>query len=940
MTGDSVNSNERPLDEFPKIGPRAESEKSETEAKHLESAEREDEARSRELADLLPEVITECDSKGNLTFVNLNAFETFRYTREDFEKGINILQTVAPEDRDRARENLERIMRGEKLSANEYTLVRKDGSRFSALIHTNPVTRGNMRAGFRSIVVDITERKRAEEALLGSELKFRTVFECANDAIFLIKDHRVIDCNEKTLSMFGRTKEQVVGQTPYSFSTPLQPDGRDSEEKASERMDAVLTSGPQFFKWRHMKPDGTSFDAEISLNSIELSGDTIVQAIVRDITERKRSEEALRASRLQLSEAMDLAHIVYWESDPVTKTLVHNDPFYAFYGTTAEQEGGNRMTTQEYARRFVHPDDLPLFYEFVKRNFLGKGPEIVSDLEHRIIRCDGEVRHILARTRIVKDDSGRIVKIYGANQDITERKQMEKAVQESEEQFRRTFEGSPLGMVMAGADFRFIRANPAFCRMLGYTEGELLSLTFQDITHPEHIAGDMLHVNDLTSGKIPLYRTEKRYVRKDKGIVWGSSIVSVMRGADDRFLYFLTTVEDITQRRKSEEEKAGLESQLRQSQKMEAIGTLAGGIAHDFNNILMALVGYTALLRMKINDSTLKTYVDQIFSASHKAADLVQSLLAFSRQQAISLKPISIHRIITGTEKLLKRLVTEDISIKIVLAAEDITIMADASQIDQILFNLATNARDAMPQGGTLTIETRAVDLGDEFLHFHGYGEPGRYALLSVSDTGAGMDEATRERIFDPFFTTKEAGKGTGLGLSTVYGIVKQHNGFITVYSELNIGTAFCIYFPAVSEVAREERLLPAPVKGGNETILVAEDNETVRDLVVKLLTDYGYMTIEAVDGGDAIEQFRKADKIDLLILDSVMPIRNGREVYNEIRKIKPRIRVIFTSGYTRDIILDKGIEDEKFNFLQKPISPADLLRKVREVLDDRKDSH
>ena len=543
----------------------------------MEPTGREGEVRSRELADLLPEVITECDDKGNLTFVNLNAFEVFRYTREDFEKGINILQTVAPEDSDRARENMQRILRGEKLGANEYTLVRKDGSRFPALIHANPIIRGDMGVGLRSIVVDMTERKRAEEALRGSELKFRTVFESANDAIFLVKDHQVIDCNERALSMFGCTKEQIIGATPYSFSTPLQPDGRDSGEKALERMDAVHTLGPQFFEWRHIKLDGTPFDAEVSLNSFELSSDTIVQAIVRDITERKRSEEALRASRLHLSEAMDLAHIVYWESDPETKALVHNDPFYAFYGTTSSREGGYRMTTEEYARRFVHPDDLSSFYEFVERSALGPAPEMVAELEHRIIRRDGEVRYILARTRIVKDHSGHIVKIYGANQDITERKQMEKAVQESEEQFRKMFEGSPLGMVMVGADFRFIRANRAFCRMLGYTELELRLLTFKDITHPEHVAGDMLHVNDLVSGKILLYRTEKRYIRKDKGIVWGSSIINIMRGADDRFLYFLTTVEDITQRRKSEEEKTGLESQLRQSRKMEAIGTLAGG---------------------------------------------------------------------------------------------------------------------------------------------------------------------------------------------------------------------------------------------------------------------------------------------------------------------------------------------------------------------------
>ena len=352
----------------------------------------------------------------------------------------------------------------------------------------------------------------------------------------------------------------------------------------------------------------------------------------------------------------------------------------------------------------------------------------------------------------------------------------------------------------------------------------------------------------------------------------------------------------------------------------------------------MALVGYAALLRMKIKDATSNTYVDQILSASHKAADLVQSLLAFSRQQAISLTPISLHRIITGTEKLLKRLVTEDVSIKILLATEDITIMADASQVDQILFNLVANARDAMPHGGTLTIETKAVDLGDEFLHSHGYGEPGRYALLAVSDTGEGMDEYTRERIFDPFFTTKDVGKGTGLGLSTVYGIIKQHNGFITVYSEPNMGTTFHIYLPAVSKAGRRERPAPVSVNGGNETILIAEDNETVRGLIVKMLAEYGYTTIEAIDGADAIEQFKKVDNIDLLILDSVMPMKNGREAYNAIREIKPDIRVIFTSGYTRDVFLGKGVEDDKFNFLQKPISPPDLLRKVREVLDDRKD--
>jgi CheY-like chemotaxis protein len=306
----------------------------------------------------------------------------------------------------------------------------------------------------------------------------------------------------------------------------------------------------------------------------------------------------------------------------------------------------------------------------------------------------------------------------------------------------------------------------------------------------------------------------------------------------------------------------------------------------------------------------------------------------------IWVKAISLHSVIKETDKLLKRLVTEDITIRTVLAAEDITIMADATQIDQILFNLVTNARDAMPQGGTITIETKAVEISDQFQRIHGYGKPGRYALLSISDTGIGMEETTRGKIFDPFFTTKEIGKGTGLGLSTVYGIVKQHNGYITVYSEPNRGTTFHIYLPIADKIGKEEDIAPTSLKRGSETILVAEDNESVRNLISNILIEYGYKSVEAVDGAEAVEKFKKIHKIDLLILDSIMPKKNGREAYNEIREIKPDIKVIFTSGYTRDVFLDKGVEDKKFHFLQKPISPDTFLQKVRDVLDEKQDSH
>jgi PAS domain S-box-containing protein len=650
---------------------------------------------------------------------------------------------------------------------------------------------------------------------------------------------------------------------------------------------------------------------------------------------RKQAEEELRASQRQLAIAMDIAQLVHWERDVETQTFTFDKNFYALYGTTAEHEGGPFMTTREYSERFVHPKEASIVAKAFAKAEATENPNYCGYVEHRIIRADGQERFIAVRYRIIKNDEGRTIKTYGANQDITEWKRAVEALEESEERFRRMFEENLLGMTMSGPDFHFVRANPAFCRMLGYTAQELTLLTFKDITHPNYINHDSESIDDLIAGRISMYQTEKRYIRKDKGLIWGSTTINITRDNNGRFLYFFVMVEDITQRKKSEEERTLLESQLVRARKMEAIGTLTGGIAHDFNNILTALVGYASLLQMKMEKSILSTYVDHILSASNKAADLIQGLLAFSRQQAISLKPIYINNIITKTESLLKRLITEDITLKTLLAPDNITIMADATQIDQILFNLVTNARDAMPQGGTLTIETTLVELDEEFKRHHGYGEPGDYALLSITDTGTGMDETTCEKIFDPFFTTKEVGKGTGLGLSTVYGIVKQHNGYISAYSEPGKGTTFHIHLPTASAAIEEKKSLDPPeAKRGDETILVAEDNEAVRGLVTDVLRNYGYTIIEAIDGVDAIEQFRRTDAVDLLILDSVMPQKNGRQVYDEICKIRSDVKVIFTSGHTRDIILDKGIEDKKFDFIAKPISPAELLQKVREVLD------
>ncbi len=557
-------------------------------------------------------------------------------------------------------------------------------------------------------------------------------------------------------------------------------------------------------------------------------------------------------------------------------------------------------------------------------------------LELEMLCKDGSTVWTEVKASFLRNDEGIPIGVMGIIRDITERKKAEKELRKSEEKFKKAFYTSPDAInINRLSDGMFISINKGFSEMTGYSEEDVQGKTSLDL-NIWHDANDRTKLVESLREKGKVENLEAQFCLKNGEIKYGMMSAALIDL--DETPHILSITRDITQRKRSEEERTRLELQLFQAQKMEAIGTLAAGIAHDFNNILTALVGYAALLKMQIKNATLLTYVDHILSASHKATDLVQNLLAFSKQQTISLKPTSLHSVIKGTEKLLKRLVTEDIAIKTLLAAEDITIMADATQIDQILFNLVTNARDAMPQGGTLTIETKAMELGDQFQRIHGYGKPGRYALLCISDTGVGMDTTTREKIFDPFFTTKEVGKGTGLGLSTVYGIVKQHNGYITVYSEPNRGTIFHIYLPVAVKIGKEENLAPAPTKGGNETILIAEDNEAVRGLMSKVLMEYGYRTVEAIDGADAIVRFKKVTKIDLLILDSIMPNKNGWETYNEIHKIKPGIRVIFTSGYTRDVFLDKGIEDKKFHFLQKPITPDALLQEVRNVLDEMQD--
>ncbi len=513
-------------------------------------------------------------------------------------------------------------------------------------------------------------------------------------------------------------------------------------------------------------------------------------------------------------------------------------------------------------------------------------------------------------------------------QELAERLRVEQALTNSEQRYRAIFETTGNANLLLGEGGVITMVNTAFEKLSGCERADVEDKKtwtefFPDINletmSKKHFANDggPEAPSQNFEGIFVDSQGRNRSVYVTLGGIPGSStrIVSIL---------------DVTDLKR-------LEAQLLQSQKMEAIGQLAGGVAHDFNNILTAIIGYASLLKMTVaqNDPAC-AYVDPILASAEKATNLTQGLLAFSRKQVIAPKLIDLNEAVRKVEHLLVRLMGEDIELKTSLMVEPVTVFADLGQIEQILINLATNARDAMPDGGLFSIKTDTVTLNEEDAKSGTVKKAGRYGCISVSDTGAGMSRETVNRIFEPFFTTKEIGKGTGLGLSIVYGIIKQHNGHINVYSEIGFGTTFTLYFPLVQPETKEEKKdEPVKPKGGTETILLAEDDDLTRDLTRTVLQKFGYTVIEAMDGEDAVARFKEnIDRISLIILDVIMPKKNGKAVCEEVMQIKPDTKVLFVSGYTADIIHKKGIFEDNINFVSKPIIPDDLARKVRELLD------
>lgn len=540
--------------------------------------------------------------------------------------------------------------------------------------------------------------------------------------------------------------------------------------------------------------------------------------------------------------------------------------------------------------------------------------------------------------------SERTAQLEAANQslerEIAERKRIDEKLREKEEFYRLLVEKvNDYAIFMLDPDGHIVSWNQGAERIKGYRVEEIVGEHFSRFYTTEDVENGKPDMELRVAAKDGRYEEDGWRVRKDGSLFFANVLITALRNEEGQLRGFSKVTRDITKRRQIEEALRLAEEQLRQSQKLEAVGHLAGGIAHDFNNLLTAILGQSELIlrRMESNDPLCRK-VEEIKKAGDRAALLTYQLLAFSRKQILQPKVLDLNAIVSEMDKILQRLIEENIDIKLMLDPMLGRIQADPGQISQIIINLVVNARDAMPHGGRITVETQNVYLDEEYARRHVSVRPGRHIMLAISDTGVGMDAETQNHIFEPFFTTKRDGKGTGLGLSTVYGIVKQSGGNIWVYSEIGRGTSFKIYLPRVEESIdrMDGEALSNDLPLGTETILLVEDEEAVRTLAREMLESCGYKVLEAANGAEAIAICEDRDcSVDLLITDVVMPRMDGREVADRLTALRPQLRVLFMSGYTENAIVHHGVLDEGANFIAKPFSLEALARKVRELLDE-----
>jgi len=824
--------------------------------------------------------------------------------------------------------------------------------------------------GISVVITDLTQQKRNEE-IMASERLAHSIIEQAGEALIVCDEKgRVIRasriahqlCAENPLlKPFDELFHLLISETDCLFSviTPLRGGCFESVEVEHNQGE-----------------DEVSY---LLLNATPLMSDhnRIIGCVVScaDITERKKADEALALAHAEtvnekhrLEAVMKALPVGLAILDAQGGNISSNSAFEQVWGSPRDPVS----TIDDYTiyqawwvdtGRLVRPE------EWASARAVQHGETVVTQ-EMEIQRFDGTRAFVLNSAAPIRDSEGHITGCAVAIMDITGRRQAEEALRAIEERYRLATMATNDAIWDINLTTGMIHWNDNYATAYGRPpETEDSWQWWVDHIHPEDRECTVGGLREALDSIRNSWTFEYRFLRADGKWAHICDRAYIWRDGSGKACRVVGAMLDLTERKKAEEalnrahdelekkveertleltktvaalqneivEREKLKQQLLQAQKMESIGLLAGGVAHDFNNLLTGIGGYAQVIQdsLPAEDEPLQESVGQIMAGVERATELTRSLLAFSRKQLMNRKPVLVNAIIDNAGKFIRRVIGEDVEFRTAYGGNEMHVLADTGQIEQVFMNLAINSRDAMPNGGCLSISTQEVLVKERSVEWYDLSMPGKYARISIADTGSGIDKTFMGRIFEPFFTTKEVGKGTGLGLSIVHGIIKQHGGSILVSSEPGRGATFDIYLPLVEErVARDETKMSAPVAGGTETLLIAEDEEIVKSLLKKTFEKAGYRVVVAADGNEALARFREHDDIALVLSDVVMPGKNGKEIFAEMKKMKPGIRFIFISGYTADIIRERCEIDEDAVLIAKPFSKNDILLKIRELLD------
>lgn len=880
--------------------------------------------------------------RGKIQDVNSALIKMSGFQRDDLI-GTSLLALFAPESRER----IERLMLVDAEHVQEAHFLRKDGSIFPVEINSRamPYSGQTMRA---MAIRDVGPWFAAQQALQQSEALYRQMFE-KNQAVKLLIDPEsgaIVEANSAAAKFYHYTLDELKAKNIGDINTlPMDIIYRELQSaKADQR----------HYSFKHRLATGAVRDVEVHTGPVDVGGRRLLYSIINDVTERVKAERRLRliveatsglfgqaffrALVKNLAACMEVRHgfiaqrcdddphhvrfIAHWDGKDYHENIRH-----PISGTPCEQVLANKTLFFNSELRRHFPNDAPL--KAMKIESYLAIP--LTDSAGQVLGCLGVMDEAPMREA---SPSESILKIFASRAAIEiARSRAEELLRQSEAKYRRFFLEDLSGDFISTPDGTLLSCNPAFARLFGFaSEDEALQCNVFDL-YPSRDKRIELMERLQREGKLESIEVEFRHVVTGKPLY---VIENVIGGFDEhgKLVEMRGYLYDITERK-------ALESQLLDSQKMEAVGRLAGGVAHDFNNLLTAITGYSELILSNLSDNRLiRSEVEEIRKACEIGASLTGQLLAFSRRQVVQPERLNINGVIGEMEKLLYRLVGENIELEFDLTGEPLYIIADPGQLKQVIINLAVNSLDAMPNSGRLEIRTAALEVNELLAQHPEPIRPGSYALLQVTDTGHGMDNTVQAHIFEPFFTTKSAGKGTGLGLSTVYGVVKQSNGYINVQSEPEKGTDIAIYFPLLSPPGPDAIKRPQrqPLQHGSGTILLAEDEDAVRTVIRLILSRYGYTVLAAGNAKEALRLSKKHDgTIDLLVSDMVMPGTSGRELAAELKKKRPAMKALFISGYVDDDFIDAPALDPGDGFLQKPFSPEMLLEKVQEMLAGRK---